>query len=65
MATTFMDRLFYHFFFIISKISHNAICNNIDSDLYTFMVINQYLFDKFYEIMIDTRELKYFIIDYV
>lgn len=36
----------------------------MDSDLFSYIITNQYLFDKFYRIIIDTNTSKHYIASY-
>ena len=64
ITTALANRSFSHFLFTVSKIFHNATCNTIDSDPFTYIANNQYFFDKFYEIMIDSIVSYYFTVGY-
>lgn len=56
MIINLANRLFSHFFITIGNISPNYInsvnttYNIIDTNLFTYITINQYLFNKFYEL---------------
>lgn len=66
IAINLANRLFNHFLIIIYNVlpnhinSANVFYDTINTDLFTHIGINQYLFDKFYKIMIDTNTSKYF-----
>lgn len=69
IATNLADRSFSHFFIIISNIlpnyirSDNIVCDISDANPFTYITTDQYLSDKFYEIMIDTSVFKYSTMD--
>ena len=65
IATNLANKLFSHSLISIGNIlcnhinSANATYNTIDIKSFTYIAINRYLFDKFYEIMIDISAFKY------
>lgn len=70
IATNLTDRLFSHFFITIGNILSNyinptnAVYNIINTNFFAYIVTNQFLFDKFHEIIIDINVSKHFIADY-
>lgn len=64
------DRSFSHFFIIIGNVLLNYIihinttCDMSDTYHFAYITINQYLFNKFYRIMIDTGISKHFTAGY-
>lgn len=70
MAFNLIDRLFSHSLITIGNVlpSHinfaNIACDTIDINLFAYIAINQYLSDKFYEIIIDTGISKHFTAGY-
>ena len=51
------------FIYTITKINPTAYYNN-NLDLFTYIIISQYTFNKFYRVMINTGALKRLIVDY-
>lgn len=70
IITNLTNKLFNHFFIIIGNVLLNYIMfvnaayKIIIKNLFAYIIINQYLFDKFYGIIIITNIFKYLIIDY-
>lgn len=64
IATTIINKSFSYSFFTIGKVLSNLIYNTINSDHFTYIVNNQYPFNKFYKIMINTNVSKYSITNY-
>lgn len=70
MAINFLKRSFSYLFFIIGKILSNYInfayttYNLININLFAYIIINKYLFDKLYKIIIDINISKYFTTGY-
>lgn len=70
MGINFTNKSFSYSFIRIENIPlnyinfANIIYNTIYINVFTYITINQYLFDKFYKIMIDINIFKYFIIGY-
>lgn len=70
MAINLANRLFSHFFITFGNVSPtyinsaNATCKIIDKNLFAYIDINWYLFDKFYRTMINTGAFQHFTIGY-
>lgn len=70
MAINLANKSFSHFLFTIGNVLPNymnsayAICDSIDTNLFTYIAINQYLSDKVYEIIINTSISKHSIGSY-
>ncbi len=70
MATNLADRSFSHSFITIGNVSPNhislanAACDMSDTNLFAYIATDQYSFDKFYRIMIDTGASKHSSADY-
>lgn len=70
MAFNLIDRLFSHSLITIGNVLPNHInfaniaCDTIDINFFAYIAIDQYLSDKFYEIIIDTGISKHFTASY-
>lgn len=70
MAINLANRSFSHSLITIGNVSSNYInsaniaFDTIDKNLFAYIAIDQYLYNKFYRIMIDTGIFKYSIAEY-